>query len=129
MREHSDRINDTICSDLRLCIRNYDSSSYIGIDLGREIIKKTQLAYNSRTKKLIVQLFVPIEPEGKGGHLNVLFQSSNCLLQENKKSSCFNSSPGQIFSVVSSSSLSSSSRVSIIRDRNGFKERKLCQLL
>ena len=30
-------------------------------------------------------LFVAIEPEGKDGHFNVLFQSSNCLLYENKK--------------------------------------------
>ena len=68
-------------------------SSYIGIDPGREYhFLKTRPAYNSRTKK---RLFVAIEPEGKDGHFNVLFLSSNCLLQEKKKSSCFTSSPGQ----------------------------------
>ena len=45
-----------------------------------------------------------------------------------QKSSCFTSFPGQIFSAVDSSS-SSSSRVSITPDRNGFKERQLYQSL
>ena len=85
-------------------------------------LKKTQPAYNSRTKKRIVSLFVPIEPEGKDGHLNVLFQSSNCLLQENKKVRVLPRPQAK-------SSPSSSSRVSITRDRNGFKERKLYQSL
>ena len=62
-------------------------------------------------------LFVPFEPEGKDGHFNVLFQSSNCLLQENIQARVFprpqaNSSPSS-----SSSSSSSSSRVSITPDR------------
>ena len=35
---------------------------------------------NSRTEIRIKLLFVAIEPEGKDGHYNDLFQSSNCLL-------------------------------------------------
>ena len=69
-------------------------------------------------------LFVAIEPEGKDGHLNVLFQSPNCLLQENKKVSVLPRPQAK-----SSPSSSSSSRVSITPDRNGFKERKLYQSL
>ena len=66
---------------IKIIIRNYNSSSYIGIDPGREYhFLKTRPAYNSRTEKRIVLLFVAIEPEGNGGHFNVLFQSSNCLL-------------------------------------------------
>ena len=48
--EHIRRTHEDMCD-----ISNYDSSSYIGIDAGREIIKK------SRTEKRSVA----IEPEGK----------------------------------------------------------------
>ena len=107
-------------------IRNYDSSFYIGIDPGREIIKNAtsvQLAYQE-TDSLALCSY---RTRRQDGHLNVLFQSSNCLLQENKKARVLprpqaNSSP-------SSSSSSNSSRASTTRDRNGFKERKLYQLL
>ena len=75
-------------------------------------------------------LFVAIKPEGKDGHFNALFQSSNCLLKENKKvrvlpRSQANSSPPS----SSSSSSSSSSPVIITPDRDGFKERQLYQSL
>ena len=42
-------------------------------------------AYNSRTEKQIVQLFVAIEPEGKDNHFSVLFKSQDRLLKRTKK--------------------------------------------
>ena len=74
-------------------------------------------------------LFVAIDPEGKGGHFNVLFQSSNCLLQENKKVRVLPRPQDKSSPSSTSSSSSSNSRVSITLDRNGFKERQLYQSL
>ena len=74
-------------------------------------------------------LFVAIEPEGKDGHFNVSFQSSNCLLYENKKVRVLPRSQAKSSPSSSSSSSSNSSRASTTRDRNGFKERKLYQSL
>ena len=65
-------------------------------------------------------LFVAIDPESKGGHFSVLLQSSNCLLQENKKVRVL--PRPQAKSSPSLSSSNSSSRPSITRDRNGFKD-------
>ena len=69
------------------------------------------------------------EPEDKDGHLNVLFQSSNCSLQDNKKARIFPRSQANSSPSSSSSSSSSNSRVSITPDRNGFKECQLYQSL
>ena len=93
--------NFSVPSSMNTCstqIRNYDSSSYIGIDPGREYhFLKTLPAYNSRTKKSALcsyrtrrqrrsfRCFVPVFE---------LFASRK------QTGSCFTSSPGQFFSFV-----------------------------
>ena len=81
------------------------------------IIFKTRPAYNSRTEKRIVLLFVAIEPEGKDGHFNVLFQSSNCLPKKIRVL------PRSQAKSSSSSSSSSSSRIGMVLKSANYTNR------